>query len=124
LINIESLGPAVARELVAFFHEPHNRQELGRLLESLTIQPHLQEASENALLEGKTVVFTGTLERMSRGEAKSRAQALGAKVAGSVSSKTSLVVAGPGAGSKLKKAEELGVEVMTEDAFFDWIDGA
>lgn len=124
LINIESLGPAVASELVGFFHEPHNRDELDRLLATLSIAPHPKENRENALLDGKTVVFTGSLERMSRGEAKSRAQALGAKVAGSVSSKTSLVVAGPGAGSKLKKAEELGVEVMTEDAFFDWIEGA
>jgi DNA ligase (NAD+) len=122
LINVESLGPAVANELAAFFHEQHNREELARLTGVLFIQPFQAAHSENALLDGKTIVFTGTLERMSRGEAKSRAQTLGAKVAGSVSSKTSLVVAGPGAGSKLKKAEELGVAVMSEDAFFDWID--
>jgi len=123
LINVETIGPAVVQELVAFFHQPHNREELDRLLAVLTIEPFLRRDISGSLIAGKTVVFTGTLQRMSRSEAKSRAQDLGAKVAGSVSAKTDLVVAGPGAGSKLKQATELGVAVMDEDAFFDWIDG-
>lgn len=121
LVNIETIGPAVADELIAFFREDHNKQVLDALETELTIQDFARRDVSGSPIAGKTVVFTGTLERMSRGEAKARAQDLGAKVAGSVSAKTDLVVAGPGAGSKLKKAEELGVEVMTEDAFFDMI---
>ncbi|MGC2855692.1 NAD-dependent DNA ligase LigA [Novispirillum sp. DQ9] len=121
LINIETIGPAVADELIAFFREDHNKQVLDALEFELTIQDFARRDVTGSPIAGKTIVFTGTLERMSRGEAKTRAQDLGAKVAGSVSAKTDLVVAGPGAGTKLKKAEELGVEVMTEDAFFDMI---
>lgn len=121
LINVETIGPAVAQELVAFFHQPHNTEELARLLAVLSIQPFVRQDTSGSVIAGKTIVFTGTLQRMSRSEAKSRAQDLGAKVAGSVSAKTDLVVAGPGAGSKLKQATELGVAVMDEDAFFDWI---
>lgn len=121
LINVETIGPAVADELAAFFREAHNTTVLAELEAELTIQPFERKDVSGSPIAGKTVVFTGTLERMSRGEAKARAQDLGAKVAGSVSAKTDIVVAGPGAGSKLKKAEELGLTVMTEDAFFDMI---
>lgn len=123
LINVETIGPAVADELIAFLREDHNKQVLDALQAELTIQPFERRDVSGSPIAGKTIVFTGTLERMSRGEAKNRALDLGAKVAGTVSAKTDLVVAGPGAGSKLKKAEELGVEVMTEDAFFDMIGG-
>ncbi len=121
LINVETIGPAVTDELAAFFREDHNKTVLEALEAELTIEPFVQADTSGSPIVGKTVVFTGTLERMSRGEAKARALDLGAKVAGSVSAKTDIVVAGPGAGSKLKKAEELGLTVMTEDAFFDMI---
>lgn len=123
LINVETIGPAVADELAAFFREDHNRAILDALESHLTIQPFEHRAATGSPIAGKTVVFTGTLETMSRGEAKARALDLGAKVAGSVSAKTDIVVAGPGAGSKLKKAEELGLTVMTEEAFFTMIGG-
>jgi DNA ligase (NAD+) len=123
LINVETIGRAVADELAAFFREDHNKSVLDALAAELTIQPFQPVDASASPIAGKTVVFTGTLERMSRGEAKARALALGAKVAGTVSAKTHIVVAGPGAGSKLKKAEELGLTVMTEDDFFDLIGG-
>jgi DNA ligase (NAD+) len=96
-----------------FFHEPHNREVLDDLLSEVAPQPYVSDARETEWT-GKTIVFTGTLETMSRDEAKAQAERLGARAAGSVSAKTDLVVAGPGAGSKLKKAEELGVRVATE----------
>ena len=101
-----------------FAAEGHNQDMLAGLLAEIEIEPAEAAASDSAV-SGKTIVFTGTLEKMTRDEAKSRATALGAKVSGSVSSKTDILVAGPGAGSKLKKAEELGVRVITED---DWLE--
>ncbi len=97
----------VAEALVDFFHEPHNREELAELLALAKPAAFVSTARETEWT-GKTIVFTGTLETMSRDEAKAQAERLGARAAGSVSAKTDLVVAGPGAGSKLKKAEELG----------------
>nr|WP_246408827.1 NAD-dependent DNA ligase LigA [Parvularcula dongshanensis] len=117
LIDIDGLGETVADALAAFFHEAHNREALGRLLAQLDPAPPEAVAAEGPVA-GKTIVFTGKLERMSRDEAKAQAERMGAKVAGSVSAKTDIVVAGPGAGSKLKKAQELGLDVMTED---DWL---
>jgi DNA ligase (NAD+) len=117
LLAVDGVGAVLAASLVEFFAEPHNREPVARLLAELDVQDVAPPAAEGAVA-GKTVVFTGTLERMTRAEAKSRAEALGAKVSGSVSAKTDIVVAGPGAGSKLKKAEELGVAVMTED---EWL---
>lgn len=117
LLNIESVGAAVADDLLAFFAEPHNQDILDKLSEELIIQDFQAPDTASSPLAGKTIVFTGTLETMSRNEAKAGAQALGAKVAGSVSAKTDLVVTGPGAGSKLKKAEELGVQTMTEQEY-------
>lgn len=117
LLNIESVGAAVADDLLGFFAEPHNQDILDKLAQELTIEDFAAPDTNASPIAGKTVVFTGTLETMSRNEAKAGAQALGAKVAGSVSAKTDLVVAGPGAGSKLKKAEELGVATMTEQEY-------
>lgn len=118
LTNIEDIGPSVADDLLAFFTEDHNVAVLDDLRSLLTIQPYERPRAVESAVSGKTVVFTGTLEKMSRNEAKARAEGLGAKVAGSVSAKTDYVVAGDDAGSKLKKAKELGVQVLSED---DWI---
>lgn len=117
LIGIDGIGQAAARALMAFEGEPHNREMLAALLEEVEVEDEVPAATDSPVA-GKTVVFTGTLEKMTRDEAKARASALGAKVAGSVSAKTDIVVAGPGAGSKLAKAEQLGLKVMTED---DWL---
>jgi DNA ligase (NAD+) len=113
LASVEGVGPVVAEALVDFFHEPHNREVLDDLLGEVRPQPFASQARQTEWT-GKTIVFTGTLETMSRDEAKAQAERLGARSAGSVSAKTDLVVAGPGAGSKLKKAEELGIRVIGE----------
>jgi DNA ligase (NAD+) len=110
---IEGIGETVAKAIAEFFGEDHNREEVARLMELLAIEEAEKPKSDTAV-SGKTIVFTGTLEKMGRSEAKARAEALGAKVAGSVSAKTDLVVAGPGAGSKLKEAEKHGVKVISE----------
>ncbi len=116
LAGVEGVGPVVAEALVDFFHEPHNRQVWDDLLSQVRPTPFSSDARHTEWT-GKTIVFTGSLETMSRDEAKAQAERLGARAAGSVSAKTDLVVAGPGAGSKLKKAEELGVRVIGEQ---DW----
>jgi DNA ligase (NAD+) len=113
LTSIDGIGPAVVEALGDFFHEEHNRQVWDDLLSLVSPPPYVVETKDSAVA-GKTVVFTGKLETMSRDEAKAQAERLGAKAAGSVSPKTDLVVAGPGAGSKLKKAAELGIEVIDE----------
>ncbi|MFC7536457.1 NAD-dependent DNA ligase LigA [Sphingomonas sp. GCM10030256] len=116
LSAVEGVGPVVAEALHDFFHEPHNREELADLLAVAQPAAFVSTARETEWT-GKTIVFTGSLQTMSRDEAKAQAERLGARAAGSVSAKTDLVVAGPGAGSKLKKAEELGVRVIGEE---DW----
>ena len=98
LISIESLGESVAAELLLFVREPHNQAVLEALRREVTVLPYEREEVADSPVSGKTLVFTGTLTRMGRSEAKSRSQALGAKVSGSISAKTDLVVAGPGAG--------------------------
>jgi DNA ligase (NAD+) len=115
--SIDGVGPVVAEALHDFFAEPHNEKELDALLEQVTLEP-MPEIASSSPVAGKTVVFTGALERLTRDEAKAQADRFGAKVAASVSKKTDLVVAGPGAGSKLTKARELGIEVITEDEWF------
>ena len=115
--NIEGFGEVVAEALADFFSEAHNREVLDALLKHVTPQP-MEAIKSDSPVAGKTVVFTGALEKMTRDEAKAQAERLGAKVAGSVSKKTDLVVAGPGAGSKLAKAAELGVATMSED---EWL---
>ncbi|HEY7006700.1 MAG TPA: NAD-dependent DNA ligase LigA [Sphingomicrobium sp.] len=113
LSSVQGVGPVVAEALVDFFHEEHNRDALDDLLSETSPQPFISETKQTEWT-GKTIVFTGSLETMSRDEAKAQAERLGARAAGSVSAKTHLVVAGPGAGSKLKKAEELGIRVVNE----------
>ncbi|MEM1396459.1 MAG: NAD-dependent DNA ligase LigA, partial [Pseudomonadota bacterium] len=122
LLGIDGVGAIVAEVVISFFAEKHNSDAVARLIKH--VSPQDVELASNdtvGLLTGKTVVFTGTLEKMSREEAKSQAIQLGAKVSGSVSGKTDIVVAGPGAGSKLKKAESLGVKVMSEDEWTAFI---
>jgi DNA ligase (NAD+) len=116
LASIDGIGPAVIEALGDFFHEPHNLAVWEDLLSEVSPPPYVVETKDSAVA-GKTVVFTGALETMSRDEAKAQAERLGARSAGSVSAKTDLVVAGPGAGSKLKKAQELGIEVIDEAAW-------
>ncbi|MET0137048.1 MAG: helix-hairpin-helix domain-containing protein, partial [Sphingobium sp.] len=116
LMGIDGIGPAVVEALGDFFHEPHNQEAWDDLLGQVTPPDYVVETRESPV-SGKTVVFTGALETMSRDEAKAQAEMLGAKAAGSVSAKTDLLVAGPGAGSKLKKAQELGIEVIDEAAW-------
>ena len=118
---IDGVGPVMAAALVDYFHEARNRAAIDRLVAHLDIGDVAAPDTSGSPVAGKTVVFTGTLERMSRAEAKARAEALGAKVAGSVSARTDYVVAGPGAGSKEKKARELGLTVLDEDAWLDLI---
>ncbi|WOI11637.1 NAD-dependent DNA ligase LigA [Thalassospira lucentensis] len=121
LINIDQIGPSVAHDLIEFMAEEHNRDVLDDLQAVLTIENVEAPQVTDSPVSGKTVVFTGKLELFSRNEAKVKAESLGAKVAGSVSAKTDFLVAGPGAGSKLKKAEELGVTVLDEQGWLDLI---
>lgn len=114
---IEGIGDTVAKAIAEFFDENHNREEIARLLDVIDVEEAEKPKTDTAV-SGQTIVFTGTLEKMTRNEAKARAEAMGAKVAGSVSAKTDLVVAGPGAGSKLKEAQKHGVKVISED---EWL---
>jgi DNA ligase (NAD+) len=122
LISHDGIGDTVAEALVQFFAEPHNREVVDALLEVMTPQP-LEAVQSNTAVAGKTVVFTGALEKFTREEAKATAERLGAKVSGSVSKKTDLLVAGPGAGSKLKDAEKHGVKVISETEWLTLIEG-
>ena len=115
LLSIEDVGPAVAAEIAGFFAEPHNRQALDDLLAVLTVDAVAAPSATSSVLAGKAVVFTGTLTTMTRQEAKARAEALGARVVGSVSKKTDYVIAGADPGSKVTEALKLGVTVLSED---------
>jgi DNA ligase (NAD+) len=123
LAAIDGVGPVAAQSIAAFFGEAHNRALVDALVAELDQISPLAKAKTDTAIAGKTVVFTGALELMTRDEAKAQAEALGAKVASSVSKKTDIVVAGPGAGSKLKTAAELGVQVMTEDEWLQMVGG-
>ncbi len=118
---IEGIGQTVVGALVDFFSEPHNVEAVDDLLTHVSVTPFVRQASIESLVSGKTVVFTGKLERMGRSEAKAQAERLGAKVSGSVSAKTDYLVAGADAGSKLKNAQALGVAVLTEDEWLELI---
>ncbi|MDB5433608.1 MAG: ligase LigA, partial [Caulobacter sp.] len=117
---LDQVGEAVIEAAAAYFAEDHNRRIVAELVEQLTILDAEKPKTDTAVA-GKTVVFTGALERMTRDEAKAQAEGLGAKVSSSVSKKTDIVVAGPGAGSKLKTAAELGIQVMTEDEWLEMV---
>ena len=121
LMSIDGVGPVMARSLTITFQQQAERDSIDRLIAHLNIQPADRPITDGSPVAGKTVVFTGTLEKMTRAEAKARAEALGAKVAGSVSAKTDIVVAGPGAGSKAKKASDLGIKVVDEDGWYTLI---
>ena len=121
LLAVDGVGQVMAASLIAAFGQEAERAAIDRLAAKLNIQDAEKPQIEGSPVAGKTVVFTGTLERMTRAEAKARAEALGAKVSGSVSSKTDLLVAGPGAGSKAKKAADLGIETIDEDGWLDLI---
>ncbi len=116
---IDGVGAVMIDALLEFFSEAHNQQSIAALLQAGVAPQALEQVASDSAIAGKTIVFTGTLEKMARAEAKARAESLGAKVSGSVSAKTDILVAGPGAGSKLKKAEELGLEILSED---EWIE--
>lgn len=114
LISIDGIGPSMAEDLIAFFDEPHNLEVIANLSQEITVNEASPTNVGESPLAGKTIVFTGTLEHMSRPEAKARAESLGAKVSSSVSSKTDFVVVGEDAGSKAKEAQRLGVTILTE----------
>lgn len=120
---IEGIGEIMARAIVEFFKEPRNVEVISQLLQEVTPQAMEQIAASGSPVAGKTVVFTGSLEKFTRDEAKARAESLGAKVSGSVSKKTDILVAGPGAGSKLDKARELGIQTLDEDEWLALIGG-
>jgi len=124
LLSIDGVGEVMARSLVTSFNQEAERASIDRLAAHLRIEDAARPRTEGSPVAGKTVVFTGTLEKMTRAEAKARAEALGAKVAGSVSARTDLLVAGPGAGSKAKKATELGIETIDEDGWLKLIGAA
>ncbi len=123
LNSIDGIGEVVARAIVEFYKEPRNLEVVTRLLSEVTPEAAEAPVASDSPVAGKTVVFTGSLEKMTRDEAKAKAESLGAKVAGSVSKKTDIVVAGPGAGSKLDKARELGVQTMDEEEWLALIGG-
>jgi DNA ligase (NAD+) len=123
LDEIDGVGDVLARAVKDFFDEPHNRKVVDHLLGEVIVMPLAARKIDGSPVAGKTVVFTGSLEKMTRQEAKARAESLGAKVSGSVSAKTDLVVAGPGAGSKLKEAAKHEVQVIDEDAWLKLIEG-
>ncbi|UZE97754.1 NAD-dependent DNA ligase LigA [Alkalimarinus alittae] len=121
LLAVQDVGPIVANHIVSFFEQSHNNEIIEQLIEVGVHWPDVLVDESSKVLEGKTFVITGTLSQMSREEAKEKLLAMGAKVSGSVSKKTHCVIAGDAAGSKLKKAEELGIQVMNEQAFIDML---
>jgi DNA ligase (NAD+) len=124
LQGIDGIGEVVARSIVDFFKEPRNVEVVDNLIAELTPNEVEEINTDGSPVAGKTVVFTGALEKFTREEAGARAESLGAKVSGSVSKKTDILVAGPGAGSKLAKATELGIQVLNEDEWLELIEGA
>lgn len=124
LLSIDGVGTVMARSIVQTMSQPAERASIDRLVAALQVEPAVPRNTAGSPVAGKTVVFTGTLEKMTRAEAKARAERLGAKVSGSVSTKTDILVAGPGAGSKAKKATDLGITTLDEDSWLALIEGA
>jgi DNA ligase (NAD+) len=121
LLEIEDVGPVVAHHIQTFFEQAHNREVIENLLAAGIHWPEEQQAQQDSMLSGKTIVLTGTMDSLSRSEAKEKLLALGAKVAGSVSAKTDVLVAGRDAGSKLSKAQSLGIEIVDEATLIQWL---
>ena len=121
LVAIDGIGGAMAKDIVEFFQEEHNLTIIQKLLQAVVVEDFNDIIRQDSEFSGKTVVFTGTLTQMTRSEAKAKAQSLGAKVAGSVSSHTDYVVIGADAGSKATKARELGIKILSEDEFLQLI---
>ena len=121
LLSIDGIGESMAHDIVEFFKEEHNILTIRRLREEITIEDFNEKIDADSPLAGKTVVFTGTLEKLTRSEAKAKALAAGAKVAGSVSKNTDYVVIGAAPGSKAKNAAELGIPLISEDEFLAMI---
>jgi DNA ligase (NAD+) len=119
--SVDGIGDTVIEALIGFFGNSRNDDVIDALLREVHPKPYVLEISDDNQVAGKTVVFTGSLEKMTRGEAKAMAERMGAKVAGSVSAKTDIVVAGPGAGSKLKEAEKHGVLVLDENQWLELV---
>ena len=117
IISIDGIGAAMATDMVEFFQEPHNLEIVNRLLQYVTIEEFIDNTKTDTPLSGKTVVFTGTLQQMTRNEAKAKALSMGAKVSGSVSAKTDFVIMGTDAGSKARTAQELGISILSETEF-------
>lgn len=121
LLNIDGIGPSMVNDIVEFFQEDHNIKTINALLKEIKIDEFFEQVRQDSELSGKTVVFTGTLQAMSRAEAKAKALSLGAKVAGSVSKNTDYVIMGADAGSKAKVAQELGIKILSETEFLSII---
>ena len=121
LVSIDGIGASMATDIVEFFQESHNINIINELLRYVKVEDYIDDTITDSPLSGKTVVFTGTLEKMTRSEAKAKAQKLGAKVAGSVSAKTDYVVMGADAGSKATKAQALGIKILSENEFLELI---
>ena len=119
LLDIDGVGPSMAHDLIEFFRQPFNRKILERLTEELIIEKFETSMVSTSPLSGKTIAFTGTLESVTRGEAKAKAESLGAKVASSVSKNTDFVIMGTDAGAKAKNAANFGVTILSES---DWLE--
>ena len=119
LLEIDGIGEAMVKDIVEFFAEEHNQHIIQELLQQVDVEDFIDTTDYSSSLAGKTIVFTGTLEQMTRAEAKAKALSLGAKVAGSVSKNTDYVVMGADAGSKATKAQELGIAILSENEFLD-----
>ena len=121
LLAIDGIGEAMAKDMVEFFQEEHNLNTISSLLSYINIEDFTDTANHSTALSGKTVVFTGTLEHLTRAEAKAKALSAGAKVSGSVSKNTDFVILGTDAGNKAAKAAELGISILSEKDFIEML---